>query len=170
MKTFKRYDMVLSIYPRRRGFAFVLFEGAYSPIDWRITDVRNRDWHAHCLRRINKLCARYELDALVLQDTSPGGTRRLRSIAEFNFAIAEIAERCGIPVFAYSRKQVRKAFEHLGTTSKHAIAEAITKNIPAFERYLPPARKLWMRQDERMDLFDAAALALTFFGSQGKSR
>ena len=29
--------------------------------------------------------------------------------------------------------------------------------------YLPPIRKIWKSEDSRMGLFDAAALALTFF-------
>jgi hypothetical protein len=161
----KSDHVVLSIYPRRRGFAFVLFEGAFSPVDWRIADIRKLDWHNHCLRRIDALCARYEPDALVLQDTSHAGTRRLQRIVELNAGIAELGERCGIPVFGYSRQHVREAFAHLGTTNKYAIAEAIAKHIPAFERYLPRARKPWMSEDERMDLFDAAALGWVFFSS-----
>ncbi|WP_156527887.1 hypothetical protein [Bradyrhizobium stylosanthis] len=42
-------------------------------------------------------------------------------------------------------------------------AERIAKHIPAFEQYVPPPRKPWMSEDRRMGLFDAAALALTFF-------
>jgi hypothetical protein len=36
-------------------------------------------------------------------------------------------------------------------------------HIPAFERYVPPPRKPWKSEDARMGIFDAAALALTFF-------
>jgi hypothetical protein len=32
----RRYDLVLAIYPQTRGFAFVLFEGWLSPVDWGI--------------------------------------------------------------------------------------------------------------------------------------
>jgi hypothetical protein len=51
------------------------------------------------------------------------------------------------------------------TPSKYAIAEAIAKHLPAFERHLPPQRKPWMSEDSRMGIFNAAALALTFFQS-----
>jgi len=53
----------------------------------------------------------------------------------------------------------------IGVTNKRQLAEAIAARIPAFERYLPPPRKPWMSEDSRMNLFDAAALALTFFQS-----
>ena len=38
-------------------------------------------------------------------------------------------------------------------------------HIPAFEAFLPEPRKWWNSEDPRMGLFDAAALALTFFHS-----
>jgi len=50
---------------------------------------------------------------------------------------------------------------------RRSLALVIAQHIPAFERYLPPPRKPWMSEDARMGLFDAAALALTFFQSAG---
>ena len=52
-----------------------------------------------------------------------------------------------------------------GVLNKQSLAETIARHIPAFARYLPPPRKPWMSEDSRMSLFDAAALALTFFQS-----
>jgi len=66
-------------------------------------------------------------------------------------------------VQTYSRSDVRQAFEYLGVTNKHAIAEAIAKHIPAFARYVPPPRKLWRTEHYQMGILDAAALALTYF-------
>ena len=79
----------------------------------------------------------------------------------------ELAIDQGMAVFSYSRTRVRELFASHGATTKHAIAEIIAKHVPAFERYLPPPRKLWMSEDSRMSLFDAAALALTFFQESG---
>jgi hypothetical protein len=58
---------------------------------------------------------------------------------------------------------VRQQFAYLGSVTKDAIAMAIAKHIPAFERFLPRPRKPWESEDARMGIFDAAALALTFF-------
>ncbi len=165
MNMLKRYELVLAIYLTRRGFAFVLFEGSLSPVDWGTT---RRDGYAKndsCLKVVTVLIRRYQPDVLVLQDTSWTGTHRSKRITNLNAAIFELAEGLGIPVCVFSRDRVRVTFSHLGSPSKHAIAEAITRHIPAFERYLPPPRKPWMAEDARMGLFDAAALALTFFQS-----
>ena len=172
MKTSRRYELVLAIYPNTGGFAFVLFEGSLSPVDWGVTAVRGLCRNDRCLQIIERMFVRHEPDALVLQDTSPTGTRRARRITKLNAAILKLAELNNIPIYTYSRASVRNAFSYLGSPSKHAIAETIAKHIPAFERYVPPRRKPWMTEDARMGLFDAAALILTFFqsadGSEGK--
>jgi hypothetical protein len=36
----QRYSFVMAIYPNTRGFAFVLFEGPLSPVDWQAVEIR----------------------------------------------------------------------------------------------------------------------------------
>ncbi|HSE37313.1 MAG TPA: hypothetical protein VLG74_08430 [Blastocatellia bacterium] len=163
----RRYDLVLSIYLNTRGFAFIVFEGHLSPFDWGIRETRGPGKRQVCRPRITQLFDRYAPDLLVIQDTSPHGTRRVRWISILNASVAELAEDRGIPVFAYSRDQVRSAFECYGCPNKQSLAELIAKHIPAFEQYVPPPRKPWMSEDRRMGLFDAAALALMYFQSLG---
>jgi hypothetical protein len=130
MNTPNRYRFVAAIYPNSRGIAFVLFEGL-SARDWMVTPRRGPSKLRHALRRIGVQFERYPLiDALVLQDMSPEGTRRSRRIRELNDAIAEYAETYGIPVFTYSREQVRWCFQQFGLVTKYGIAESIAKHIP----------------------------------------
>jgi hypothetical protein len=82
-------------------------------------------------------------------------------------ATAGLASSRSIPVYAYSRDEVRSTFGYLGAPNKQNIAEVIAKHISAFERYVPQPRKPWMSEDARMGLFDAAALALVFFQKSG---
>jgi hypothetical protein len=168
MNTPNRYRLVAAIYPNSRGIAFVLFEGL-SAKDWMVTPRRGPSKLRHVLRRIGVQFERYPLiDALVLQDMSPEGTRRSRRIRELNDAIAEYAETYGIPVFTYSREQVQGCFQQFGLVTKYGIAETIAKHIPELAYQLPRVRKLWMSEDSRMGVFDAAALALTFLYLSGQ--
>jgi len=163
MTSRKRYDLVLAVYPNTRGFAFVLFEGPLSPVDWGVIEVRGKDRMRQCLRRIGSIFGQYAPDALILQNMSEGGTRRARRIRGLNEAIEVLAGTQDIPVFAYSRAQVREIFARVGLFTKHGIAQSIARQISAFERLVPPPRKIWKSEDVRMGLFDAAALVLTFF-------
>jgi len=156
---------VLAVYLSTRGFGFVLFEGPLSPVDWGVKDVRRSGKNDACLLAIAKMLERYRPGILVLQDTSERGTPRARRIRHLNVAIAELAESVGIERIAFSRSEVMRAFANVGALNKRQVAETIARKIPAFERYLPPVRKPWMSEDSRMSLFDAAALALTFFQS-----
>ena len=46
---------------------------------------------------------------------------------------------------------------------KQEIAIAIAERFPELAPRLPRFRKPWMSEDYRMSIFDAVALALTFF-------
>jgi Holliday junction resolvasome RuvABC endonuclease subunit len=169
MNGLRRYAFVLAVYLNTRGSAFVLFEGPLAPVDWSVREIRGSRKHARCLARIVTILDQYLPDVLVLQDTSAQGTRRAGRIVKLNEAVAALAKVRGLPVYAYSRDEVWEAFASFGVANKQALAEIIAKHIPAFERYVPPPRKPWKSEDARMGIFDAAALALTFFnnGSNG---
>ncbi|MEY9470844.1 Holliday junction resolvasome RuvABC endonuclease subunit [Bradyrhizobium yuanmingense] len=117
-----------------------------------------------CFVRITQLLDQYATNALVIQDATRRGTPRAMWIANSSAAIAALAKDRDIPVFAYSRDQVRDAFG--SCPNKQWLAELVAKHIPAFEQYAPTApRKPWMSEDRRMGLFDAATLGLLFFRS-----
>jgi Holliday junction resolvasome RuvABC endonuclease subunit len=160
-----RHRLVLGIYPNTRGFAFALFEGPLAPVDWGVIEIRGKNRNRRCIQRIAVMFGQYAPDALVLQDTSDRGTHRAQRIQNLNDAIEVLAGTQSIHVFAYSRSRVRQCFENHGLTSKQSVAEAIAKHIPMFERFVPPLRKIWMSEDSRMGIFDAAALVLTFYQS-----
>lgn len=165
MRELRQYALVLTIYINSRGFAFVLFEGYLSPFDWGVHESRGPRKRNGCLLHITRLFDRHAPDVLIIQDTSEQGTVRARWIGKLNASIAALAIDRDVLVFSYSRDQVRSAFASSGCPNKQALAELLAKHIPAFEQYVPPPRKPWMSEDRRMGLFDAAALAITFFRS-----
>jgi hypothetical protein len=74
--------------------------------------------------------------------------------------VVDVAEQRGIAVRMYLREEVREAFSrYYDAPTKQAIAEVIARHIPAFKLYVPPARKPWMTEHQRMGIFEAAALA-----------
>jgi hypothetical protein len=155
----------MAIHLNSRGFSFVIFEGELAPLDWSTVELRGNEKRERALVRINALLARFKPNVVVLQDMSESNTRPLR-IRSLNEAIAGLAKRYTLPTFYLSRAAVRQQFAYLGTATKDAIAMASAKHIPAFERFLPRPRKPWESEDARMGIFDAAALALTFYHTQ----
>lgn len=163
MKTAPWPSLVLSIYATTRGFAFALFEGPISPIDWGVKDTRGWNRNAQCLEAVSKLIEMHQPDVIVIEDCAVAGSRRSDRIRRLYRAIDVRARHQAIETYRYSRTLVRETFLKLGAFTKDEIAEAIGKHIPAFEHRRPPIRRAWMSEDPRMGLFDATALVVTFF-------
>jgi hypothetical protein len=157
----KKDHVVMAFYPNARGFAYVVFEGPHCPIDWRIAEIPRRYKVRRSTSRLACLMDQYRPDVLVMRKMP----EHTPSDNQLDFgAVAAVSRRTGIRVVQVSRSQVKEAFAGIGTPTRYAIATAIAHNIPIFAPLLPPPRKIWNGEDRRMGLFDAAALALTFFG------
>jgi Holliday junction resolvasome RuvABC endonuclease subunit len=158
-------ERVLALCVTVRGFAFCLFEKRDQLYDWGIKYVRRSsgDKNAFCLALIEKLIARYDPDTLVIEDVEEANSKRTaRGIALYR-AIEALAERVGVGVAAYPRQTVFSVFKSYQPKTKHDIAIAVADMLPAIRRRLPPKRKIWLPQDSRQALFDAAALGITHY-------
>ncbi len=153
---------VLAIDPASRGFGFAVLEGPKRLIDWGVKSARvNKD--KRCLKLIEDLIERYEPDVIVVEDYAGKGSRRCRRVRQLIEGILILAGKRRIKARSYSRRKVKTVFSRLGACNKHQMATAIAKQFPELAPRLPPARKPWMSEDYRMSIFDAVALALTFF-------
>ena len=158
-----KYRLILSIYATTRGFAFTLFEGALSPVDWGTKEYRGAEKNARCVEAIGKLLNRYHPDALVIENRHDAQWRRTDRIARLYQAMETLAVGGAVSVCRYDRAQLRCCFEKLGARTKQERASLIGNQIPAFTYKIPPPRRLWMSVHPRMGLFEAAALALTHY-------
>jgi len=163
MITRRNRDLVLGIYPTTRGFGFVLMSSPLSPIDWGTRGARGANKNAQCLTKVARLIEIHQPDVIVLQDTTAPDSRRSSRIRRLCRSIAALAAGQAIDVQVYSRAKVRAYFEGFGARTRYEIATAIAKHVTAFEHFLPPPRKLWMNEDTRMSLFDAASHVMTYY-------
>jgi Holliday junction resolvasome RuvABC endonuclease subunit len=165
----KHSELVLAIQPFTRGYAFVLFEGPLSPIDWGIKEVRGSNRNARCLAAAETLMARMRPDILALEDFDGSFARRSRRIKRLQSLIANQAIGQSIDVRHYARECIRDCFKGVGAVTRYEIAQAIAAQVQAFQNRLPPVRRLWEPEDPRMALFDAASLVLTHYCALGSS-
>lgn len=162
-------NLVLSIYPFSRGFAFVLFEGPESPFDWGVKEIREKHKNTKTLDEIKKIIGRYCPEVLVIEDTIGKDSRRTSRIRKLYRMLVHLAEVEFLEVHRYSKTEVKARFASVGARTKYEIAKAIATQIPAFAHRVPPLRKIWMSEDPRQSLFDAAALGLTYFARHIRS-
>ena len=158
---------VLAFYPTTHGFAFVLSEGPESPFDWGVRELRGTRKNARTLKSLQRLLDRYHPEILVIENTSRARSRRVERIKRLHRMIRHLATAEQIETYRYTRTEIRECFAPVGALRKHEIAEAIATMIPAFAHRLPRKRKIWMSEDPRQSLFDAAALGICFYRRTG---
>jgi len=115
------------------------------------------------LDRISKLARLYGADILLME--SPQDTRRCERVQNLVQQISAWAGAEKIKVRFIGISRVGKVFKSFGAKTKYEIAHQIARQIPDLVARLPRFRKPWMSEDHRMGIFDAAALALTYFYS-----
>lgn len=154
---------VIAVYPFSRGFGFVLFEGPDHPLDWGVKEITGEHRNVKTITELKKLIDRYRPEVLVIEET--GDQRKIRStrIKKLYRMLAHLAATEYIDVHRVQKSAVKERFALVGATTKYEIAKAISAQIPAFAIRMPRIRRPWMSQDSRQSLFDAAALALTYY-------
>ncbi|MDR3526624.1 MAG: hypothetical protein P4L57_05045 [Rhizomicrobium sp.] len=157
--------LVLAIHPTSRGFGWVLFESPLSAVDWGIASAK-QGRNARLLARFSRLLDRYEPAVLVLEEFESPTTRadRIRLLCR---NMVHLASCKGADTPVYRRNVVRTVFATVGATTRYDIAQVIARHIDAFSHRMPKKRKAWESEDPRQSLFDAAALAITYFTISG---
>lgn len=156
------YPRILSIAPTTSGFGFALMEGLNTLADWGDKRIR-KDKNAGCVAAVERMIRIYEPQVLVLEDSADKEIHRFPRIQLLTNEIAQSGRKYKLKVAVLRRKQVRQIFfrDRIGT--KHEVAEILARWYPEeLARRLPPIRRPWNKEDNRLSIFDAVALALAF--------
>ncbi len=159
--------LVLALYPFTRGYAFVLFEGPNRPFDWAVKEIKEKHKNIRTLDEIKKLIGRYHPHLIVIEDLTPGRSRRTSRIRKLYRLLARLAEREAVEMYHCPKHHLT---EYFGRLSKYELAKIIAIQLPGFAHRIPPLRKAWTAEDPRQALFDAAALGIAFYGLEQPRR
>jgi hypothetical protein len=154
---------VLAIDPTSRGFGFVVLESPTTPVDWGSKSAPPKE-EAKALAKILELVRHYRPEVIVLED--PRGSRRCPRVQGLLDGVRRLATAEGLKSRWFKASRVKKVFRMFRAKTKHEIAHAVAQQVPELAAELPRFRKPWMSEDHRMAIFDAAALALTYFNSR----
>lgn len=154
--------LVLAVHPIERGFGWVLFEGPLAPVDWAIARVQSNRRDARLTARFARLLARYEPATLVLEEFEHRLRHQQRN-RDLCRQIVNLAKHNGVDVQVFKRSVIRTIFATAGARTRYEIAEVIASQLDALSHKKPYKRRNFERQDPRQALFDAAALAMSYF-------
>lgn len=153
----------LAISLSSRGFGYACLEGKDRLVDYGNKTFYEQFKNAWLLSKVVKIIERYVPDTLVLQDISAKDKLRSKRVKELHRQIIAIAKERKIKVVKVSAKQTRLILLNNEDTTKHELAQHLASLFPAeLGFYLPPKRRLYNSEHPRMDVFDAAELAVTY--------
>lgn len=149
---------VLAVDPTHRGFGYVVLEGPDRLVDWGLCQLRGGQG-SDAVHRVRDLIRRFVPDVLVIEDASHCDCRRSQRVRRLLHDVAIAAATLEIRTHLVPATVVRARFASLGAKNKDAVARILAVQFPELALSLPPRRKPWKSEDERMAIFDAAAFA-----------
>jgi len=152
--------VTLTFYPNAFGLSFVISKGPNDIVHFGKKTVSKKQI-TDFLEKIESIMDDYEPELVILRDYNhPKGhlSQKYKGIWQ---AIEEQALFKGLPVFKYSRDQVKEVFSSFDAKTKFEISERIIEWYPQLKSRSPRKRKPWMNEDNQMGIFDAFSLMLT---------
>jgi hypothetical protein len=155
-------NRILAIDPIHKGFGYAVFEPPLNLIASGLARVEG-DKEAGAIAHFEKLLTDFRPNAVVLEDANAPGSRRRHRVRGLIETLATFARDRGFAVATVSRKEVIECFSSPEErATKYKIATWLAEAFPVLQAKLPLPRKLWESEDERMSIFDALALAVTY--------
>ena len=132
-----------------------------------LVEYRNKvfmaDKSANSFTHIKKLIVHFQPDVLVLHDVNAKGTYRAPRIRELHRKVAALAKRRKLKMVKISGTELRKSLLGNQKGTKQEMAELLAQQFPdELASRIPTKRKAWTSENARMDIFDAAGLAVAF--------
>lgn len=168
MSTRQNEKRILAIDVASRGFGYAVLEGPKLLIDWGVKETRENK-RKKTLALTRDFLERYQPDLIVVEDYAAKGSRRCQRTRDLIGRIQELASAKGVKTKSFSRRAVKKVFSEGGATNRHRMATLVSWKFHELAPRLPPVRKLWMSEDPRMAMFNAVALAMTYFKKTTKA-
>lgn len=158
---------VLALEPNTRGLGYVAFTSEDKPIDWGVHETRFAK-NARCRIKARQLTKRFHPDVVVMENPHGHGARRGKRITSLLEQLTAQSIQDGVKVTRISRKTVLRRFSMFGVGSKDDVASAVAAMTPELATRLPKRRRVWESEHYSMAIFEAAALALTFYAIEQK--
>jgi hypothetical protein len=153
---------IFALDPTHKGFGYAIFELPFRLVEWGRAHSTG-DKYLGAVASFERLLSRFRPDTVVLEDAAAPGSRRRPRVRRLIDGLVKLAESRGVAVSRVARSAVLECFSPKGgTATKYSIATRLAKDFPELQDQLPPPRKAWQSEDQRMSIFDALALAVTF--------
>jgi hypothetical protein len=155
-------NRILALDPMTRGFGYVIFEEPFHLVEHGFSRIEG-DKYMATLAHFEKLLAEFSPETVVLEDAEAPSSRRHDRVRDLIKGLADLGRERGVTVALLPRAAVVARFSSgKKRATKRMIAETLVRHFPEMRFKLPRPRKIYESKHERMSLFDALALAVTY--------
>lgn len=160
----RRTLRLLSIDLTAKGFGFALLDAKLGLLDWGFSAMPATDDNVFMTRVVARI-DRGRPTAIVLENFAP--VRGRENALRRRDIVMKVATDRRLGMCQVSRKIVQRI---LGVSTKAEIARTLAGRFPELQSRVPPERKRWMNEDERMHIFDALSFAVVVIAPEDDRR
>lgn len=147
------------IYPNSFGMGYVICEGPKNLVNYGVAKIRPLTKDKH-IKRLLLFVKQYSPSLIILRgyhNSDRISSRVKRVITSFEME----AIKLHLPIYKYSRHDLKEVFKQFGKSNKYGISKTITSWYPELQHRMPDIRKNTKPEHYQMGVFDAFALMLT---------
>ncbi len=160
---------VLALEPNTRGLGHIIFQSEGKPLDWGVHETRFAK-NARCRVKARQLMKHFRPDVIVMENPHCRGARRGERITTLLTQLKAESMREGFKTVGIARTTVFRRFSMFGVGSKDDIASAVAAMTPELAERLPKRRRVWESEHYSTAIFEAAALAITYYAIEQQCR
>lgn len=149
--------VILSIFPNYKGFGYVCLQQPNALIDYGVVTIS--PFSASKLKeRFAKTLEYLKPTILILRDCTHQKGNRSERVVSFLQDVKGLARSKAMPVFEYTREDIKSIFFEHNASTKFEIAKVLSEQFPELRRYLPKPRAFYEHEDYYQVMFDALSL------------
>ena len=150
--------VLLALYPNSIGIGFACMQVPERLFNCGVVTVKPLS-NEKLLRRAERFMNYYKPKIILLKETELSKKNiRVNKLIE---DIATLSYEKGLPIYRYTKGQIKDVFEVFGASTKFEMVEKIIKMLPILESRAPEVREWYEKEHYQMGLFNAVALAVT---------
>jgi hypothetical protein len=160
-------DRILALEVRSQRVGFIVLQGRDQILDWGIRTYgkQEADAPSACCAKVATLLELYSPAVMVIRRRNPALKQSRGTVRAIAAKLAGEARQRSISCRFMTADEVRRFFARYECTTKDAVASRIAEWFPDLAWKLPPPRKFYDPESYNMAVFDAAATAMAFLGT-----
>lgn len=156
----KPSTLTIALYPNISGMGYVICETPKELINYGIARVQPLTSNMY-VRRLHKFINFYKPTLILLRDYENTNIKMSKRIRKVIDSFEKEAQKLDVPIFKYSRQDIKEVFKQFEGDSKYAISKTLSNWYPELKRLMPDIRKYPDPEHYQMGVFDAFSLMLT---------